>query len=99
MKLQTYMVWWSELKNSCFRDNEEVTHEGQGEYSSQLFSRKAVEVIKNSTHDSDPFFLYLSFQSIHKPIQVPDEYARLYQPYGRLNKNSRRKVCGGDCRD
>ena len=68
-----------------------MTHEGHGEYSAQLFSRKAVEVIKNSTSDKHPFFLYLSFQSIHKPIQVPDKYARMYQPYGRLDKASRRK--------
>ena len=50
-----------------------------------------MEVIKNSTSDRNPFFLYLSFQSIHKPIQVPDKYARMYQPYGRLDKASRRK--------
>ena len=66
------------------RHNETVTHEGEGEYSAHLFSRKAVEVIQEAR--KDPFFLYLSFQSIHKPIQVPDSYARLYQPYGQLTK-------------
>ena len=70
------------------RNNETVTHEGEGEYSAHLFSRKAVEVIEAA--GEKPVFLYLSFQSIHKPIQVPDSYARLYQPYGRLSKESRR---------
>ena len=70
------------------RHNETVTQEGEGEYSAHLFSRKAVEIIKSA--GEKPLFLYLSFQSIHKPIQVPDSYARLYQPYGRLTKDSRR---------
>ena len=65
-----------------------MTKEGEGEYSAHLFSRKAVEVIKEA--GEKPVFLYLSFQSIHKPIQVPDSYARLYQPYGRLSKESKR---------
>ena len=55
------------------RDNETVTHEGQGEYSASLFSRKAVEIIKREADSRKPFFLYLSFQSIHKPIQVRDD--------------------------
>ena len=50
-----------------------MTHEGQGEYSASLFSRKAVEIIKREAESRKPFFLYLSFQSIHKPIQVRDD--------------------------
>ena len=56
-----------------FRDGENITHEGQGEYSANLFSRKAVDIIQDSAKGRDkdkPLFLYLSFQSIHKPIQV-----------------------------
>ena len=71
-----------------FRDNENITHEGHGVYSAELFSSKAVEIINNSS--DKPLFLYLAFQSIHKPIQVPDKYARMYQPYGKLDKKSRR---------
>jgi len=36
-------------------------------------------------------FLYLAFQSIHKPIQVPEKYGRLYQPYGELSETNIRK--------
>ena len=72
------------------RNNESVTTEGAGLYSAHLFSKKAGEVIRK--HDPrTPLFLYLAFQSIHKPLQVPDKYARLYQPYGRLTKESRRR--------
>ena len=70
------------------RDNETVTGEGAGEYSAHLFSRKAVETIRSA--GEKPLFLYLALQSIHKPIQVPDNYARLYQPYGPLTEANRR---------
>lgn len=72
------------------RSNESVTTEGAGLYSAELFAGKAAEVIR--AHDRrQPLFLYLAFQSIHKPIQVPDKYARLYQPYGKLTKDSQRR--------
>jgi len=78
------------FKGYDLRSNESVTREGEGEYSAHLFSRKAVEVIEN--HESKaPMFLYLAFQSIHKPIQVPDQYSRMYQPYGKLDKENTRK--------
>ena len=78
------------FKGYDLRSNESVTHEGEGEYSANLFSRKAVEVIE-SHKSGDPLFLYLAFQSIHKPIQVPDSYSRRYQPYGKLSKENKRK--------
>jgi arylsulfatase A-like enzyme len=72
------------------RSNESVTTEGAGLYSAELFAGKAAEVIR--AHDRrQPLFLYLAFQSIHKPIQVPEKYARLYQPYGKLTKDSERR--------
>lgn len=72
------------------RNNESVTTEGAGLYSAELFAQKAGQLI--AAHDKrSPMFLYLAFQSIHKPIQVPEKYARLYQPYGKLTKESRRR--------
>ena len=72
------------------RNNENVTTEGAGLYSAHLFSKKAGEVIRK--HDRQtPLFLYLAFQGILKPLQVPDKYAWLYQPYRRLTKESRRR--------
>jgi hypothetical protein len=47
------------------RANETVTKEGEGEYSAELFSRKAVEVIE-AHNPGQPLFLYLAFQNIHK---------------------------------
>ena len=52
---------------------------------SSFFSDQAVKVIEDHKA-GQPLFLYLAYQNVHKPIQVPDHYARKYQPYGKLTK-------------
>ena len=72
------------------RNNEHVTTEGAGLYSAHLFSKKAGEVIRKYDRQT-LLFLYLASQSIQKPLQVPDKYVWLYQPYRGLTTESRRR--------
>ncbi|KAF8355488.1 sul-3 [Pristionchus pacificus] len=44
-----------------------------GIYSTDLFSGKAIETLAQHNKD-DPFFMFLSFQSVHPPLQVPKSY-------------------------
>jgi len=61
-----------------FRDDLEVDESAIGVYSSILFSKKSEEIISN--HDqSKPLFLYLPFQSVHGPIEAPQEYVDMYE--------------------
>ncbi|XP_070532639.1 arylsulfatase B-like isoform X2 [Ptychodera flava] len=56
-----------------------------GNYSTYLFSGKAVEFI--ATHDkSKPFFLYLAFQNVHSPFQVPEKYTDMYPSVANNNR-------------
>ena len=58
------------------------------EYSAYIFAREAVRAIENhaaAAHNIDinsnnykPLFLYLPFQSIHSPLEVPDVYFNRY---------------------
>jgi len=74
-----------EMRGYDFRDNFEVTHEGEGEFSTDLYTRKAVDIIKN--HDkSEPLFLYLAYQAPHGPVQMPPNEYRKYPK----NSNIRR---------
>lgn len=61
-----------------FRDNEQVLWEVNGTYSTYLFGDRALEIIEEEAVRSEPFFLYLALQSVHSPLQVPDEYLDYY---------------------
>ncbi|KAJ8022134.1 Arylsulfatase B [Holothuria leucospilota] len=58
-------------------DNEQSTWDYQKEYSTFLFVNKSKTII--TSHDkSKPLFLYLPFQAVHSPLQVPQKYKDLY---------------------
>ena len=60
-----------------FWEDDEVLYAANGTYSTTLFQNRAVEIIRG--HDpSEPLFLYLPFQSVHSPLQVPRVYQDLY---------------------
>ncbi len=53
-------------------------------YCSDIFTDQAIEFIKEQGKVSDdhPFFLYLSFNAPHTPLQLPEKY---YEEYKHLN--------------
>ena len=46
-------------------------------HSANIYSDTAVEYIKNH-NGSNPFFMFVSFQTPHDPKQVPDEFLNMY---------------------
>ncbi|KAK7474506.1 hypothetical protein BaRGS_00034260 [Batillaria attramentaria] len=61
-----------------------------GTYSTHLFTEKAIRVIK--THNqSKPLFLYLAYQAVHGPLEVPDSYTEQYKDI----KDTNRKIYAG----
>jgi arylsulfatase A-like enzyme len=64
-------------KHDWFRDGEPNHDEG---YSTHLLAREAVRILRDHpTHK--PLFLYVAFNAVHAPLQVPAEYKK---PYERL---------------
>ena len=47
-------------------------------YSTQYYTDKMIGWIDAKQGDGKPFFGYLSYQAVHMPLQVPDEYTRRY---------------------
>ena len=74
-----------------YREGEEVDNSAAGKYSAHLFGEKAVRLIEKSGSSSEPMFLYLAFQSVHSPLQVPVEYESHYRD---IENPARRKYCG-----
>ena len=70
--------------------NTEVAWKANGTYSPQLIGEKAVEIITNH-NQAKPLFLYLPFQSVHAPLQVPRHYRNMQT---KEVNNVRRKFLG-----
>ncbi len=58
-------------------------------YSTHLIAREAANFVKQHA-GKQPFFLYVPFNAVHAPHQVPDEYT---QPYGQF-KGDRKLYAG-----
>lgn len=68
------------------RDDTVCRDEG---YSTHLLAKEAVKFVAD-TAGKKPFFLYVPFNAVHAPHQVPEEYLK---PYAHL-KGERRKYAG-----
>ena len=68
------------------RDDRECRDDG---YATHLIAQEAVKFVEENA-GKKPFFLYVPFNAVHSPHQVPDKYM---EPYGNL-KGERRKYAG-----
>ena len=73
-------------KPDWYRNDQPLNEEG---YSTHLIAREAVRVIGDRPKDK-PLFLYVAFNAVHAPLQVPEKYE---EPYGHL-KDRRRTYAG-----
>ena len=64
------------------RDDRALREEG---YTTRLIGEDAARYVR-ATAGKKPFFLYVPFNAVHTPLQVPDEYAK---PYPDLKPNRR----------
>jgi arylsulfatase A-like enzyme len=69
-----------------YRDDQELKEEG---YSTHLVAREACRLIAEK-NKSKPLFLYVPFNGVHSPMQVPDSYLK---PYAALS-GARQKLAG-----
>nr|XP_054769262.1 arylsulfatase J-like [Lytechinus pictus] len=71
-------------------DNERVAWEYVGNYSVFVFTDKIQQIV-NQHSDDQPLLLYLPFQSVHSPLQVPSSYEERYKNI----KNKNRRIYAG----
>jgi arylsulfatase A-like enzyme len=64
-------------KDDWYRDGQPVKEEG---YATHLLARDAVNVIKSQPKEK-PLFLYVPFNAVHAPHQVPEKYKEPYADF------------------
>ncbi|NOY37452.1 MAG: arylsulfatase [Chlorobi bacterium] len=74
--------------------NPVLEHNGKPEkftgYCTDIFTQEAIRFIEENS--SKPFFLYLPFNAPHTPLQVPEEYLKIYE--GLVFDTSRFEIQG-----
>ncbi|XP_071476447.1 arylsulfatase B-like [Diadema antillarum] len=86
----TFKLGGTVMKGYDLRANKSVVKHFRGHYSTHLFTEKAVHTIKH--HDrSKPLFLYIAYQAVHEPLEVPQSYKI---PYAHVESERRRTYAG-----
>ena len=77
-----YFTHMRDGKQDWYRDDVAIQEEG---YSTHLVAKEACRLIKNKPVDK-PMFLYVPFNGIHGPHQVPENYMEPYQNLPKLRQ-------------
>ena len=62
-----------------------------GTYSTTMYTQAIEEIINEHDSDNGPFFIYAAYQSVHTPLQVPQEYL---DECASIPYEFRRIICG-----
>lgn len=81
-----YFTHMRDKSHDWYRDDKELREEG---YSTELVAREACRLITEK-NKAKPLFLYVPFNGVHAPLQVPERYLA---PYENL-KGGRRSLAG-----
>jgi len=73
--MHDYYDWRVEFNESVVR--------GDGRYLTDVWTEEAVKFIKR--HQTEPFFLHVTYNAPHTPLQAPDEDVQAFLETGKLN--------------
>ena len=74
--MHDYCKWRVEFKESVVR--------ADGRYLTDVWTEEAVEFIER--HHAEPFFLHVTYNAPHTPLQAPDEEIQPFLETGKFNK-------------
>lgn len=70
----------------------------RGQYSAKLYGQQAANIVERHNSTKGPLFLYLAFQSVHTPLQVPEPYYHQYRnrPWSPVRKTYAGMITASD---
>eukprot|EP01065_Artemidia_motanka_P018039 TRINITY_DN2140_c0_g2_i1.p1 TRINITY_DN2140_c0_g2~~TRINITY_DN2140_c0_g2_i1.p1 ORF type:complete len:603 (+),score=210.53 TRINITY_DN2140_c0_g2_i1:52-1809(+) len=83
--------WHRDPEPYCNASCRQIPAQDAGGYSTQLFSAEAVRVVQQH-NTSKPLFLYLAYQAVHSPAEVPSSYSDAYNT--TISDKKRRTFAG-----
>ncbi|XP_037499290.1 arylsulfatase I isoform X2 [Rhipicephalus sanguineus] len=78
-----------EIEGYDYRNYESVDESARGIYSTTLITQNVLDTIEEKSKKNGPVFLYVAFQAVHAPLQVPDDYRTKCSSYTK----KRLKIC------
>ena len=75
----------------CGVNCSQVEVDAVGIYSTYLFTQRAIDIIEQH-NKSQPLFLYLAYQAVHAPTEVPQQYQDMYN--NTINNTLRQQFAG-----
>ncbi|XP_063694726.1 arylsulfatase B-like [Bolinopsis microptera] len=69
--------YWDE--NGQFVDD--VRYDLKGQYSTELYTQRMVDLISDKKAQKNPFFIYMAYQNVHAPHMVPQRYIDQYSTH------------------
>ncbi|XP_049267143.1 arylsulfatase B [Rhipicephalus sanguineus] len=73
-----------------YRNGEKVDLSAKGIYSTTLITNHVLETIAQESKNNSPMFLYVAFQAVHAPLQVPSKKRTICSNH---TYNKRVKIC------
>ncbi len=60
-----------------------------GKYLTERLTNDAIETLQEFSAQEDPFLIYLSFYTVHTPLQAPEDTISKYMDKGSSLRNSK----------
>lgn len=84
--------WHVQDRPQCGKDCMQTDLSAKGIYNTYTITKEAVRIISEHDSDSEPMFMYVAYENVHAPCDVPEQYV---EPYKSKVQDRTRQVYAG----